>query len=58
MRQYLRAGLAGEMRLAIVPLLADGGERLLDHVGDGIADCRVAELVGSDTVAPAALVRH
>ncbi|MET9499104.1 dihydrofolate reductase family protein [Streptomyces sp. NPDC006552] len=57
-QQYLRAGLVDEFHLTIAPLLAGRGERLLDRVPDGVAGYRVAELVSSDAVTHAVLVRR
>jgi dihydrofolate reductase len=57
-QQYLRAGLVDELHLAIVPLLAGRGERLLDNLGDGVAGYEVVELVSSPAVTHARLVRR
>ncbi|MFI7388828.1 dihydrofolate reductase family protein [Streptomyces sp. NPDC049813] len=57
-QQYLRAGRVDELHLVIAPLLAGRGDRLLDHVPDGVAGYRVAELVSSDAVTHAVLVRR
>ena len=57
-QQYLRAGLVDELHLAIVPILAGRGERLLDNVGEAIEGYRVAEQVSSATVTHARLVRR
>ncbi|MEV6651722.1 dihydrofolate reductase family protein [Streptomyces sp. NPDC051219] len=57
-QQYLRAGLVDELRIAIVPLLSGHGERLFDHLGDGIDGYRVAEQVGSATATHARLIRR
>ncbi|MFJ9041993.1 dihydrofolate reductase family protein [Streptomyces sp. NPDC102406] len=57
-QQYLRAGLVDELHMVIVPLLAGRGERLLDHVADGISGYRVTELVASDAATHALLVRR
>ncbi|MFE2426137.1 dihydrofolate reductase family protein [Streptomyces sp. NPDC059373] len=57
-QQYLRAGLVDELHLAIVPLLAGRGERLLDHLGDAIDGYQVAEQVSSAAATHARLVRR
>ncbi|MFF8313356.1 dihydrofolate reductase family protein [Streptomyces lydicus] len=58
LQQYLRAGLIDELHLAIVPLLVGRGERLLDHVEEGIEGYRVAEMISSPAVTHARLVRR
>jgi dihydrofolate reductase len=57
-QQYLRAQLVDELHLAIAPMLAGRGERLLDNLGDGVDGYRVAELTSSATVTHAVLVRR
>ncbi|MDC7335300.1 dihydrofolate reductase family protein [Streptomyces lydicus] len=57
-QQYVRAGLVDELHLAIVPLLVGRGERLLDHVAEGIEGYRVAEMVSSPAATHARLVRR
>ncbi|WP_438295319.1 dihydrofolate reductase family protein [Streptomyces sp. HUAS TT7] len=57
-QQYLRAQLVDELHLAIAPMLAGRGERLLDHLGDGVDGYRVAELTSSAAVTHAVLVRR
>ncbi|MFB8272308.1 dihydrofolate reductase family protein [Streptomyces sp. NPDC055955] len=57
-QQYLRAGLVDELHLAIVPLLVGKGERLLDHIGDGVDGYEVVELVSSPAATHARLVRR
>ncbi|MFF8371769.1 dihydrofolate reductase family protein [Streptomyces lydicus] len=57
-QQYLRAGLIDELHLAIVPLLVGRGERLLDHVEEGIEGYRVAEMISSPAATHARLVRR
>jgi dihydrofolate reductase len=48
-QQYLRAGLIGEMHVAIVPVLLGGGERLFDHL-DGAPGYECVEFVSSPSV--------
>ncbi|WP_432178325.1 dihydrofolate reductase family protein [Streptomyces sp. NBC_00063] len=57
-QQYLRAGLVDELHLAVAPLLVGRGERLLDHLGDGVDGYEVVELVSSPAVTHARLVRR
>ncbi|MFF2382300.1 dihydrofolate reductase family protein [Streptomyces sp. NPDC058108] len=57
-QQYLRAGLVDELHLAIVPRLVGRGERLFDHLGDGVDGYRVAELVSSPAATHARLLRR
>ncbi|MGW8884560.1 dihydrofolate reductase family protein [Streptomyces sp. NPDC055749] len=57
-QQYVRAGLVGELHLAIVPVLAGSGERLLDSLGDGIDGYQVAERISSAAATHARLIRR
>ncbi|MEV6011425.1 dihydrofolate reductase family protein [Streptomyces sp. NPDC051976] len=57
-QQYLRAGLVDELHMAVAPVLAGRGERLLDHLGDAVSHYRVAEQVTSDTVTHVVLLRR
>ncbi|MER7154180.1 hypothetical protein ABT366_25595 [Streptomyces lydicus] len=50
--------MVDELHLAIVPLLVGRGERLLDHVAEGIEGYRVAEMVSSPAATHALLVRR
>jgi len=50
-QQYLRAGLVDEMHVAIVPILLGSGERLFDHLEDGVARYECTEFVCSPSVA-------
>jgi dihydrofolate reductase len=54
-QQYLRAGLVDEMRIAIVPILLGGGERLLDMIGD--SGLEVASFAASPSVAQVLLAK-
>jgi dihydrofolate reductase len=54
-QQYVRAGLVDEMRVAIVPILLGGGERLLDTIGD--CGLQVASFAASPSVAQVLLVK-
>ena len=56
-QQYLRARLVDEMRLAIVPILLGGGERLFDGLGD-LAGYECVELVSSSKVVHARFARN
>ena len=56
-QQYLRAGLLGELHLAIVPILLGGGERLFDHLDGGPTDMDVAEVAPSSRVTHVRLTR-
>jgi dihydrofolate reductase len=58
LQQYLRAGLVDELHLAIVPILAGRGERLLDNLGDAIDGYQVSEQVSSTAAPHARLVRR
>jgi dihydrofolate reductase len=49
-RQYLRAGLIDDMRLAMVPVLLGGGERLFEDLGPSAADYECVEHVCSPSV--------
>ncbi|MEN8651978.1 dihydrofolate reductase family protein [Streptomyces sp. 21So2-11] len=57
-QQFLRAGLVDELHLAIVPILAGGGERLLDNLGAGIDGYRVADQVSSAAATHVRLIRR
>jgi dihydrofolate reductase len=57
-QQYLHAGLVDELHLAVVPILAGRGERLLHNLGDAIDRYRVAEQVSSPAATHARLVRR
>ncbi|MFG3053442.1 dihydrofolate reductase family protein [Kitasatospora sp. NPDC048239] len=57
-QRYLRAGLVDELHLAVVPLLAGRGERLLDNLGEGVEGYRVAEMTASPAAVHARLVRR
>ncbi|GLZ42075.1 dihydrofolate reductase family protein [Actinokineospora sp. NBRC 105648] len=57
-RQYLRAGLIDELNLVITPLLAGAGERLFDDLGAGLGAYECVELVTSETVTHARIVRR
>jgi dihydrofolate reductase len=57
-RQFLRAGLIDELHLAIAPILAGGGERLLDDLGAGIDGYRVVDQVSSAAATHVRLARR
>lgn len=57
-QQYLRAGLIDEMHVAIAPILLGGGERLFDHLEDGIAGYECIEHVGSPAAYHVVLARR
>ncbi|MFP3988482.1 dihydrofolate reductase family protein [Streptomyces sp. E11-3] len=57
-QQYVRAGLVDEVHLTLAPLLVGRGERLLDNLGDAIADYRVTEQISSAAVTHTRLVRR
>jgi dihydrofolate reductase len=57
-QQYLRAGLIDELNLVIVPLLAGGGERLFDNVGDALAQYEVTEVTSTPKATHARLIRR
>jgi dihydrofolate reductase len=56
-QQYLRAGLIDEMRLAVVPILLGGGERLFDGLDGGPDGYECVELACSPSVAHVRLAR-
>jgi dihydrofolate reductase len=57
-QQYLNAGLVDEVHVAIVPILLRSGERLLDHLGDGVPGMECVELIASASVAHVRLARR
>ncbi|MEV0583871.1 dihydrofolate reductase family protein [Nonomuraea sp. NPDC050310] len=46
-RQFLRARLVDELRIAVAPMFIGGGERLFDGLGDAMQGYRVVEQVST-----------
>ncbi|MFJ3788931.1 dihydrofolate reductase family protein [Kitasatospora sp. NPDC090091] len=57
-QQYLRAGLVDELCLAVAPMLAGRGERLLDNLGEAVDGYRVTRMVASPAVTHVHLARR
>jgi dihydrofolate reductase len=56
-QQYLDAGLIDELHFVIVPILIGAGERLFDHLHNGLAGYECVEFVKSSDVAHVRLAR-
>jgi dihydrofolate reductase len=56
-QQYLRAGLVGQLHVAIVPILLGGGERLFDGLEGGPHGYECVEIAASQSVAHVRLAR-